>query len=259
MKGTDDERDRSSRRPDTAPPDETDSALTDTGEWPAPGTSDELADSDSDPDADYESLLEEAAAVEREAPAASAEASAPTPVRPAAPMVDSAGAILQAISGLGNQLEQRLIGLQTLFDREIRAEATRERIVDRLHAELQDYKQDLLLKVQRPIFVDLIQLHDDIGKMIDAQSNDDADRSAGVRDLLGSIRTGIEDILYRQGVEPFTAEGDEFDPRRQRAVTTVPTEEPERNKTIADRLRPGFQSGDRIIRPEIVAVYTLKK
>jgi molecular chaperone GrpE len=39
----------------------------------------------------------------------------------------------------------------------------------------------------------------------------------------------------------------------------VPTDEPERNKTIASRLRPGFQSGDRIIRPEIVAVYTLKK
>src|SRR5689334_17613327 len=150
------------------PPDKADSALTDTGEWPAPGISDELADSDTEPVADYESLLEEAAAVEREAPVVAAETSAPTPA-PAAPMVDSAGAILQAISGLGNQLEQRLIGLQTLFDREIRAEATRERIVDRLHAELQDYKQDLLLKVQRPMFVDLIQLHDDIGKMIDAQ------------------------------------------------------------------------------------------
>jgi molecular chaperone GrpE len=239
-------------------PDETDSALTDTGEWPAPRTSEESADSEGDRDSDYESLLEEAAAVEREAPAVSAEASATTPAS-AAPMVESLDAILQAISGMGNRLEQRLIGLQTLFDREIRAEATRERIVDRLHAELQDYKQDLLLKVQRPLFVDLIQLHDDIGKMIDAQSKDDTGQLTGVRDLLGSVRTGIEDILYRQGVEPFTANGDEFDPRRQRSVTTVPTEEPERNKTIANRLRPGFQSGDRIIRPEIVAVYTLKK
>jgi molecular chaperone GrpE len=240
------------------PPDETDAALSDTGEWPAPETSDELADSDAEPVADYESLLEEAAAAEREAPAVAAETSSPTPA-PAAPMADSAGAILQAISGLSSQLEQRLAGLQTLFDREIRAEATRERIVDRLHAELQDYKQDLLLKVQRPMFVDLIQLHDDIGKMIDAQSNNDADRSAGVKDLLGSIRTGIEDILYRQGVEPFTADGDEFDPRRQRSVNTVQTEDPERNKTIANRLRPGFQSGDRIIRPEIVTVYVQKK
>ena len=42
------------------PPDETDPALTDTGDWPAPATSDEFANSDSEPDADYESLLEEA-------------------------------------------------------------------------------------------------------------------------------------------------------------------------------------------------------
>src|SRR4029079_9656874 len=97
--------------------------------------------------------------------------------------------VLEAIVGLESRIDQRLGGLQSLFDREIRAEATSERIVDRLHAELQDYKQDLLLKVQRPIFVDLIQLHDDIGKMIDAQSNDDAGRWAGVRELSGAIRT----------------------------------------------------------------------
>ena len=60
--------------------------------------------------------------------------------------------------------------------------------------------------------------------------------------------------MNRSGIE-----GDEFDPRRQRAVTTVPTEDPERNKTIAARLRPAFQAGDKIIRPEIVSVYTLKK
>ena len=144
-------------------------------------------------------------------------------------------------------------------DREVRAEANRERIVDRLHAELQDYKQDLLLKVQRPIFVDLIQLHDDIGKMIEAQPRDDPDRAAATRGTLESIQTALEDILYRQGVEPFRVEGEEFDPRRQRAVSTVPTEEVGLNKTIASRLRPGFQAGDKLIRPEMVSVNTLKK
>jgi molecular chaperone GrpE len=181
------------------------------------------------------------------------------PVPAPAPVADEGAQLLDAIGALESRLDQRLSGLQALFDREVRAEATRERIVDRLHAELQDYKQDLLLKVQRPIFVDLIQLHDDIGKMIEAQPQDDPDRAAAVRGTLESIRTAIEDILYRQGVEPFHAEGEEFDPRRQRAVTTVPTEESERNKTIAGRLRPGFQAGEKLIRPEIVSVFTLRK
>ena len=95
--------------------------------------------------------------------------------------------------------------------------------------------------------------------MIDAQPAEEPDRAAAVRGTLDSIRTAIEDILYRQGVEPFRLEGEEFDPRRQRAVTTVPTEDPQRNKTIAARLRPGFQAGDKLIRPEIVSVHTLKK
>ena len=73
------------------------------------------------------------------------------------------------------------------------------------------------------------------------------------------FQQGIEDILYRQGVEPFYVEDDAFDPRRQRAVVTVATENPGQNKTVAERLRKGFRSGDRVIRPEIVSVYAVKK
>ena len=75
-----------------------------------------------------------------------------------------------AVAELGADLGRRIDALRSTFERELRAEANRERVIDRLHAELQDYKQDLLLKVQRPIFVDLIQLHDDVGKMAAARS-----------------------------------------------------------------------------------------
>jgi molecular chaperone GrpE len=168
--------------------------------------------------------------------------------------------LLDPFTSLGDQVFNRLDAIQALLEREARAEATRERVIDRLHAELQEYKQDLLLKVQRPIFVDLIQLHDDIGKMIEARpiGDDEPGRTAAVRGILESIQVAIEDILYRQGVEPFTAPGDGFDPRRQRAVATVPTDEIDRNKTVAGRLRKGFQSGEKLIRPEIVSVYTFR-
>ena len=151
-------------------------------------------------------------------------------------MIEGA-ALFDAIKGLGDQLGRRLDSLQTTFERELRAEATRERVVDRLHAELQEYKQDLLLKVQRPIFIDLIQLHDDIGKMIEARAPADARASdrRPLRGILESIQTAIEDILYRQGVEPFAVEGTRFDPRKQRAVSTLATDDPELNKTSRRR------------------------
>ena len=168
--------------------------------------------------------------------------------------------LLEVVKGLGEQLTRRLDSLHAILEREQRAEASRERVVDRLHAELQEYKQDLLLRVQRPIFIDLIQLHDDIGKMIESRAPDDSEteRAVALRGILESIQAAIEDILYRQGVEPFSVEGGVFDPRKQRAVSTVATDDPGRNKTIFARLRKGFQSGEKLIRAEIVSVYTVR-
>ncbi len=171
--------------------------------------------------------------------------------------IDPIAPSLEAITALGEGLNRKLDALQTLFDREIRAESTREKVVDRLHAELQEYKQGLILGILRPVFVDLIQLHDDIGKMVDAQGEAEGE-AARLIDLMRGYQQGIEDILYRQGVEPFAQVDDTFDPRRQRALSTVPTDDPDRNKRVAARLRKGFQAGDKVIRPEMVTVYSYK-
>jgi molecular chaperone GrpE len=164
---------------------------------------------------------------------------------------------VDAIRELGERLERRLEALETRFDREIRAESTREKVVDRLHAELQEYKQDLLLNTLRPVFIDLIQLHDDIGKVAVA-GDESPEEVRRLVVLMEGFQQGIEDILYRQGVEPFRVEGDAFDPRRQRAVSTVPTDDPGRAKSVASRLRKGFQSAEKVIRPEIVSVFAYK-
>jgi molecular chaperone GrpE len=173
---------------------------------------------------------------------------------------DQAAPMLEALVALGETIHRRLDALQTLFEREVRAEATRERVVDRLHAELQEYKQDLLLNVLRPVFVDLIQLHDDIGRIVDARPESEGE-TRRLLDLMRGFQQGIEDILYRQGVEPFVQEGDAFDPRRQRAVATVPTDDLSLARKIAMRHRKGFQAlpSEKVIRPEIVSVYAQKK
>jgi len=181
-----------------------------------------------------------------------------TPVADEPVKTDPNAPTLEAIASLGESLNRKLDALQTVFDRELRAEATREKVVDRLHAELQEYKQGLLLGILKPVFVDLIQLHDDMGKMVAAQAEAEGD-VARLLDLIRGFQQGIEDILYRQGVEPFSLETDAFDPRRQRALSTVTTDDPDRNKRVATRLRKGFQSGDKVIRPEMVTVYSYKE
>lgn len=166
--------------------------------------------------------------------------------------------VLDAVRDLGAALGRRLDALQAAFDREIRAEATREKVVDRLHAELQEYKQDLLLNVLRPVFIDLIQLHDDIGKIV-ANWGVAEGEVGRLLDLIRGFQQGIEDILYRQGVEPFHVEDATFDPRRQRAVATVSTDDEAQARTVAVRHRKGFRAGSKVIRPEIVSVFAIKK
>ena len=173
------------------------------------------------------------------------------------------GGLMDLLKTLETGLGRKLDALQTAFDREIRAESTREKVVDRLHAELQEYKQGLILSILRPLFVDLIQLHDDIGKMASSSSSNTETDEANpeVRRLVALIlgyQQAIEDILYRQGVETFTQADTTFDPRRQRALSTTPTADPTLNKTVATRVRPGFQTGDKVIRPEFVTVFAHK-
>ena len=171
----------------------------------------------------------------------------------ASPPAADPGGLMNRLETIEGGLGRKLDALQIAFDREVRAEATREKVVDRLHAELQEYKAGLILGILRPIFIDLIQLHDDIGKMAitEGESNPEIARML-------TYQQAIEDILYRQGVETYHLEDDTFDPRRQRALTTVTTEEPNLNKKVAARIRKGFQSGDKVIRPEFVSVYAYK-
>ena len=221
---------------------------------------DTVSDLTTEPDAYYGSdaakeppeglIFYEADAKDSDPPAP---AEPPTPEHDAAP----AAALSAALKDVGDRLDRRFDALQTLIEREGRAEATREKVVDRLHAELQEYKQDLLLNTLRPVFIDLIQLHDDIGKVA-VPDHDHGPEALRLVGLMAGFQQGIEDILYRQGVEPFRIDGDAFDPRRQRAVSTVPTDDPSKNKALAGRHRPGFKSGERVIRPEVVSVYAFK-
>jgi molecular chaperone GrpE len=197
------------------------------------------------------------ARVSTETPADPAEAAAfAVPVNLAGsdpPPEVAESALLTALESIRAELSNKLDQVASRLDRESRAEETREKVVDRLHAELQEYKNDLLLRLMKPVFLDLIQLHDDLGKRADSVGD------PAVRPILEDYQQAIEDILYRQGVEPFQLDPGPFDPRMQRAVSTVPTDDPDANKHVATRVRKGFLAGAKVIRPEMVMVYSHKK
>lgn len=85
---------------------------------------------------------------------------------------------------------------------------------------------------------------------------DDLDRAEAHGDLNGAFKAVADKLvtaLNSAGLEPFGAEGDEFDPSVHEAVqhSTSPDVS---GPTVTTVLRRGYRFGDRVLRPAMVAV-----
>lgn len=133
--------------------------------------------------------------------------------------------------------------------------------IDRLHAELQQYKSDAVAKAVRPLLLGLIRLHDDIGKLLQnlrARPESDLTPDRLLRHI-AEVQDDIDLLLGQHGVDAFQNAGEEFDPHRQTALRTTPADDPSLVGQVADRLRPGFAQGDTLLQKERVAVYVTPK
>lgn len=160
--------------------------------------------------------------------------------------------ISQWLAGIASQITS----LQAAFDHKIRYDHGREAIIDRLHAEIQEYKADIALKLVKPFALGLIELYDDVGKTLDAYAGLEAvPQTQKLLELYEEFRIDIADLLDRNGFVMFTVPDNNFDPKLQRAVRRAKTADESNDRLIAERIRPGFTYGDRVIRPEMVAVF----
>lgn len=153
-------------------------------------------------------------------------------------------------------------GLADLL-REIREKAAvdrfREEQIDRLHAELQTYRNDLVSKPARLLIQGIVRLHDDLGRSVAAlrQKPPEELTPETLFRQLAEFQDDLELLLGQNGVEPFQAPGEELDPRRQTVARKVPTDDPGQVGRIAERVRPGFEQGEAILQKERVAVWIL--
>jgi molecular chaperone GrpE len=159
------------------------------------------------------------------------------------------------------QIFERLESLQRAFDTKIKYDAAKEKQLDTLHAELQSHREDLYSKIMRPLFMDLIEMYDDMHSLVrHGQAREDStEGEARLQRSLASFLDTIVGILERYGVSVFSAEGDSVSPQRQRAIKLVDTQIPEQDRLIAERLRKGFSYDGKVLRPELVATYRLTR
>ena len=154
-------------------------------------------------------------------------------------------------------IRDRIEALHEAFEMKIKYDTVKDKVIDDLHREVRTYRDDFVFKLLRPVFLDLIAMHDDISSIVrhtpvDENGNPEL---ATMVDNLVSFQVTVEEILSRNGIEVYSDPGDELLPGRQRATRMTPTDQPDLHMKLSERVRKGFAYGSRVLRPEMVHVY----
>lgn len=158
------------------------------------------------------------------------------------------------------RLDQRFDALEAEFQSKIKYDIHKQKIIDDLHKELQDYKNDQAKSLLRPVIMDIIQTIDDISRLVKSHKEKEPAELDPLKLLKQMEGLGLDltDILFRQGVEPFRCPQPQLDPKRQKIIKTQPCSQENQDKTVALRIQPGYEWDSRILRLEKVNVFVFK-
>lgn len=174
------------------------------------------------------------------------------------PLDNGLQGFLQRIEGHFAQVESHLGTLSADFETKIRYDKSQAQVISTLHQELQNYRDDFVLKLLRPLATDLISLYDDFSQSVSDEQRAAASENATLTQLIKNVELipiDIEEMLQRNGFESYAVPDDQFDNTLQRITQTIPTETAAQDRRVATHLRKGFRYGERVIRPELVTVY----
>lgn len=151
-----------------------------------------------------------------------------------------------------SKIETMLEDLGRCFEQKIAVDAHKAALFDKMYDELQSYKTDLYSKILKPFVLSTIALIDDTNSFLGKLEENESYKA---EKYLRNIPDDLIDILESNGVELYEEDGDVFNPRLQRAIKSVPTDNPELEKHIVRRLRKGYRWNGVILKPELVQIY----
>ncbi len=163
----------------------------------------------------------------------------------------------QLIRHIDTAVETGIKQILDAFEHKLAYDETKQRQIDRMHEELQKYRADLVAKAARPFVRGMIQLHDDIGKLLGALREKPVEDLSPERffKLLEGLQEDVELVLEQNNIVAYREIDNTFNPRRQRVIKRVKTAEKSISGTIAESIRPGFEQDTLILEKERVAAY----
>lgn len=163
---------------------------------------------------------------------------------------------MEALLTCTREMTEKLASMEELFTKRIMYTDHEEKVLDRMHSELQRYKEDLYFKLIKPILVDVLEMRDSILRMTEMY----AAKPEGQQDIplktFSNYAYDLQEILEKNGIEIFRSEpGGDYVPLRQRVVKKVTTTEAALHGKVAQSITSGYLSGDKVLSPEKVSVY----
>jgi molecular chaperone GrpE len=164
-----------------------------------------------------------------------------------------------------NEVEQRLDGVASelaelvrRLDAETERAASRERVIERQHEEIERLRSVERAGSMRPVITDLCRLRNDLLRQAATMPLETTgERFTG---LLGSFAASVEEALERCGVEILPREiGSRFVAGRQQVAAVVAVHDVERDGTVAEILQDGYAEidGGKIILPARITLHRL--
>lgn len=142
------------------------------------------------------------------------------------------------------------------FEKKIHEDTHKNELFDKMYNELQGYKTDLYAKILKPFILSTITLIDDTNSFIGKLGENE---SALAEKYLRTMPEDLIDILESNGVVLYEDDVDKFNPRTQRVVKQVPTDNPDFDNLIVKRVRKGYSWNGVNLKPELVWIYKFKQ
>lgn len=158
-------------------------------------------------------------------------------------------------------LADKLDALRELFETAIAADAYKTSQLDSLHRELQDYRNGLQDKPLLSVAMDLILLIDTLAKTrsrLEQRFEPSEAFQAALR-CIDDIAGELSDTLYRAEIEEYRCDRQAVDPKRQKIVGYVPTDDPQMANLPAQSIGAGYRYRERTLRAEPISIYRYER
>lgn len=169
---------------------------------------------------------------------------------------ESEESALSRIESLYEHLSEQISDMETLFTKRIMHTDYEDKVIDRMHDELQKYKEDLYSQLIKPILLDVIEVRDSIMRIAATYLNKPEGEQCIPNKIFADYAYDLQDILEKNNVEIYrSGNGTPFVPVKQRVVKKEITDDESFHGKIAESLSSGYSYGERVISAEKVSVY----